>query len=136
MSKEELYRLPGGVVAKLEMKSIDDILKDKGLDPQGNAQAFHTQNVLRRIQRYMPFRSGMTIKVTIAQTDIQKPEIITDVPYGQRLFHGESSSGAPLNYTKTKNPQAGPYWDRALKAAEGDALVEDLQRFLKRGGKV
>ena len=136
MTREELYRLPGGVVATLEMKSVAEILKDKGLDPQGKAQAFHTQNVLRRIQRYMPYRSGMTIKVTIAQTDIQKPLIISDVPYAKRLFNGMSASGKPLHYTTAKNPRAGPHWDEAVQQAEGTAMAEDLQRFLKRGGTV
>lgn len=134
-SKETLFRLPGGVIARLEMNDVGTVLKDHQLDPQGKAQAFHTQNVLRRIQRYMPFRTGMTIKVTIAQTDIQKPRIVTDVPYGQVLFHGISRSGKALHYTTVKHPQAGPYWDRALKAAEGKALAADLERFLKWGGK-
>ena len=37
-----------------------------------------------------------------------------------------------LVYTKTKNPQAGPYWDRALKAAEMPAMQADLQRYVNR----
>ena len=37
-----------------------------------------------------------------------------------------------LEYTKTKNPAAGPHWDRALSAAEGAALAADLQRYMNR----
>ena len=37
-----------------------------------------------------------------------------------------------LKYTKTKNPQAGPFWDRALVAAEGTAMRNDLQRYVNR----
>ena len=75
--KTQLFRLPSGTVAYLEMNSVGKILKDKGLDAAGDVQQFHTANVLRRIKRYMPFVSGMTYKVTVAQTNIKKPEIIT-----------------------------------------------------------
>jgi hypothetical protein len=37
-----------------------------------------------------------------------------------------------LKYNKTKNPAAGPRWDRALVAAEGKVLVADLQSYIDR----
>lgn len=157
-NKQKLYRLPGGTIVYLQMNSVGQILKDKGLDPGGDAQKFHTANVLRRIKRYMPFVSGMTYKVTVAQTDISKPYIITDTPYAKYLFYGKvmvdpklgiagfmtpegwrSRKGCvkvltdrDLQYNRTKNPNAGPRWDRALSAAEGKAMAADLQRYLKR----
>ena len=156
--KEELYRLPGGTVCYLEMNPVHQIIKDKGLDPGGDAQKFHTANVLRRIKRYMPFDSGMTYKVTVAQTDISKPYIVTNTPYAKYLFYGKVMvdpktgaagfmtpegwrsrkgivkvlTGRDLQYTRTKNPNAGPRWDRALSAAEGKAMAADLQRFLRK----
>ena len=36
-----------------------------GLGRDGPVQQFHTANVLRRIQKYMPYRTGATIKLTI-----------------------------------------------------------------------
>lgn len=53
-----------------------------GLGRDGPVQQFHTANVLRRIQKYMPYRTGATIKLTIAQTDTHVPEIVTDNPAG------------------------------------------------------
>lgn len=126
----------------VNMKPISRILKEKGLSPGGDVQRFHTANVLRRIIKYMPYRTGATIKLTQAQTVISKPEIVTDVPYGKYLYYGKVMVGAPpkratdrdLRYTKTKNPLAGPFWDRALTAAEGGAMTADLQRYIKRKG--
>lgn len=43
-----------------------------------------------------------------------------------------SKSGKPLNYTHTKNPLAGPRWDEAVMAAEGDAMAADLARYMRR----
>lgn len=124
----------------VDMKPVNQILKSKGLTAGGDVQRFHTQNVLRRIQKYMPYRTGATIKTMVAQTDINNPLIILDVPYGRYLYHGKAMEGkAPrvmtdrdLVYTKTKNPQAGPYWDRALVAAEMPAMQADLQRYVNR----
>ena len=157
-SKAELFRLSDGTIAYLEMNSINQIIRNKGLHEAGDVQQFHTANVLRRIPRYMPYRSGMTIKVTIAQTNIRKPEIITDTPYAKMLFRGKvmvdpktnaagfltpvgwrSRKGCVkvrternLKYHKGKNRRAGPRWDRALSAAEGRAMAADLQRYINR----
>lgn len=124
----------------LDMKPVNQILKAKGLTSGGDVQCFHTANVLSRIQKYMPYRTGTTIKLMIAQTDVNKPLIVLDVPYGRYLYHGKVMVGhAPrtvtdksLQYTTTKNPQAGSYWDRRLKAAELPAMQADLQRYVNR----
>lgn len=158
ITKTELFRLPNGTIAYLEMNSPTKIIADKGLDPGGDAQRFHTANVLRRIKRYMPFVSGMTYKVTVVQTNINKPEIVTDTPYAQYIFRGKkmvdpvtgaagfmtpegwrSRKGVPkvltnedLEYNRTKNPRAGPRWDIELSTAEGKAMAGDLQRYMNR----
>lgn len=141
-TKTQLFRLPNGTIAYLEMNTPGKIIKDKGLNQTGSVQQFHTANVLRRIKRYMPFRTGMTYKVTVAQTNIQVPEIVTNVPYGKYLYHGKVMVGSapkvvtdkPLAYTTTKNRGAGPYWDKALSAGEGKAMVADLQQYINRKG--
>ena len=158
MKRTFLCRMPDGTTAELTMKDANQIIKDKGLAPDGDAQAFHTQNVLRRIKKYMPFVSGALYKMTQIQTDIRKPEIVTDAPQAKYLFYGKVMvdsklkvagfmtpegwrsrkgvvkvlTGRDLEYTKTKNPMAGPRWDRALSAAEGRAMAEDLQRYMDR----
>ncbi|MEG0854574.1 MAG: minor capsid protein [Angelakisella sp.] len=125
---------------KLVMNDINKILRDKGLDSNGKVQSFHTNNVLRRIIKFMPFDTGATIKMTIAQTNINKPEIVTDAPYAKYLFHGKVMVGEapkqltdiPLTYSHHKNPQAGPYWDRRLVAAEDQVIAAELQRYINR----
>lgn len=158
MKKKALCRMPDGTTLYLSMKGANQIIRDKGLDPGGDAQAFHTQNVLKRIKKYMPFLFGAMYKVTVIQTDIRKPEIVTDVPQAKYLFRGKKMvdpqtgvagfmtpegwrsrkgctkvvTNVPLQYTKTKNPQAGPRWDIAVSVNEGAAMLADMQRFLAR----
>ena len=161
--KSVILRNPDGTVVTLEMKTVNQLIKDKGLDKAGDVQSFHTQNVLRRIKKFMPFRTGVTYKVTVAQTDIRKPEIVTDTPYAKYLFHGKVMIDPAINaagfmtpegwrsrkgcvkvltnrnleYFDGKNRQAGARWDRALSTNEGEAMAADLQRFINRrsGGK-
>ena len=148
-------------VVYAEINPVPKILRGRGVDPGGDAQRFHTQNVLRRIKRYMPFLTGMTYKLTVAQTNISRPEIVTDTPYAKYLFYGKvmidpkinaagfmtpegwrSRKGSikvltarNLKFTKTKNPKAGPRWDRALSAAEGKVMAAELQRYLNNRRK-
>lgn len=143
---------------KLELPSAAQLIMKKGLSHDGDVQKFHTQNVLNRIKKYMPYVSGATYKITVAQTDINKPEIVTDTPYARYLFYGKKMidpqinasgfltpegwrsrrgsvkvlTGENLNYNRSKNPAAGPRWDKAVVAAEGDAMVSDLQRYINR----
>jgi hypothetical protein len=140
----QLANMPNGTKAYLQLNPIGQILKDKGLDTDGSVQAFHTNNVMRRIVKYMPYRTGATIKIMIVQTNIRKPYLILDVPYGKYLYYGNKMVGpapkkvtnTPLNYTTTKNQQAGPFWDRRLSAAEGAVIARELQNYInRRSGK-
>lgn len=117
---------------KIELPSVQGITNRMGLDRDGQTQKFVTAEVLRRITRYMPYRSGQTIRLTVAQTDINVPEIVTDTPYARKLYNGVGDTGEPLNYTVTKNPLAGPCWDKRLAQAEGGAIADAIQRFLER----
>lgn len=120
------------VKVKVDVPTGAQLVDKLGLGPQGDVQMQHTRNVLNRIQKYLPYRTGATIKLTIAQTDVRVPLIVTQEPQARYLYYGVSKNGHPLHYTKTKNPHAGAYWDRALSAAEGEAMARDLQRYIKR----
>lgn len=120
------------VKVEINMPTGKQLAQQLGLNPGGDVQMFHTNNVLHRIQRYMPYRTGTTIKLTIAQTDIRVPEIVTQEPQAATLYRGVSKNGHLLHYTKTKNPLAGGYWDRTLCAGEMPAMQADLKRYLKR----
>lgn len=142
---------------KVIMPGAAELIRRKGLAVDGAVQMFHTQNVLNRLENHMPHLTGATYTITVTQTDIRKPEIVTDTPYARYLFYGkvmvDPQTGAAgfltlngwrsrkgctkvrtdrdLEFTKIK-PQAGPRWDKALVAAEGDALRADLQRYIDR----
>lgn len=125
-------------LVKVVMNPTNVIIRDKGLQAGGRVQMFHTANVLRRIQKYMPKDTSTLIKSAINQTDIRKPYIIIDTPYAKYQYYGKVMIGPapkvvtdrPLNYSTAKNPLAGPFWDRRLSVAEGRALSAELQRYI------
>lgn len=135
---------------RVDMKPVQKIMDGLGVTARGDVQRFHTANVRRRIQKYMPYRSGATIKLMIVQSPVDEPFIHVDAPYAHFQYEGKvwiypptGSTWAPkygmkektdrdLTYDKTKNPQAGPYWDRRLVAAEGAVMRQELQDYVRR----
>lgn len=138
----------------------DAILLAHGLNDGGKAQRFLTNEVNRRITKFMPYRSGALsgkLKHVTAPN-----EITISAPYARYQYYGKvmidpainaagfltkdgtwrSRKGAvkvltdrDLVYDTTKNASAGPFWDRRMMAAEGDALIADLKDYIKRGFK-
>ena len=147
---------------RVNMKPAGAVMNELGVTARGDVQKFHTANVRRRIQKYMPYRSGATIKLMVFQSPADDPFIHVDVPYARMLYYGKVMvdpkthaagsltengwrsrkdvkkivSGRDINYDKTKNPPAGPFWDRRLISEEGPAMQADLQEYVnRRAGK-
>lgn len=126
---------------KVEMKPVGAILARLGIDKNGRVQRFLTETVNRRITRYMPFRTG--VLATKLKFVSSPTEITVNGPYARYQYYGKVMVGKPpkqvtdtdLVYDKTKHPSAGPFWDRRLMAAERDAIVQDVQERIKRGGR-
>lgn len=145
---------------KVIFPSADRVIRRLGLDEKGDVQRFHTANVSRRIGKYMPHLSG--VLETKLKRIRNATEIEVLGPYASYQYYGKVMVNAktgkgpanipgvglrykkgtilkvtdrPLEYTKTHNPKAGPYWDRALVAAEGKAIEADLQRYVDRRNK-
>lgn len=143
---------------KVNMTPTSTVLRRLGVTAQGDVQRFHTANVRRRIQRYMPYRSGAMIKLMIVHSPTDDPFIHVNAPQARVLYYGKvmvdpathaagfltpngwrSRKGVPkvasdrdIEYDKTKNPQAGPLWDRRLMAAEGAVMRQELQDYVNR----
>lgn len=126
---------------RVKMKPVNTILTRMGVKPDGDVQMFVTNTVNRRITRYMPFRSGALatkLKHIKSATEI---EVLG--PYARYQYYGKVMEGpAPkavtdrdLKYDKTKNPLAGPFWDRRLIANEGAQIAGEVRRYVS-GRKV
>ena len=123
---------------KVNMRPVNVIVARLGADKSGDVQRFVTSTVNRRIGRYMPHLTGVLetkLKYVSSNT-----EITVNGPYARYQYYGKAMEGkAPravterdLNYTKTFNPNAGPFWDKRLMAAEGKQIAAEVQRYLNR----
>lgn len=122
----------------VKMKPVSTIVNRLGLGKDGDVQRFVTNTINRRITRYMPYRSSA---LSTKLKHVKSPtEIEVLGPYARYQYFGKVMVGQPpkmltnqpLNYDKTKNPLAGPFWDRRLMAAEGKRIAAEVQRYVDR----
>ena len=142
----------------VDMKPVKQIMKRLGVDARGDVQMQMTKMVCHRITRYIPKRAGvLSSKLKFIKSPTQI-EILG--PYARVHYYGKimvdpktgaagfltpngwrSRRGVPkvvsnrsFDYKKTgnKHPDAGPFWDRRLMAAEGEVMRPPLQDYVDR----
>lgn len=145
---------------KVEIKPISTILTRLGIDKTGDVQMQITRIINRRLTRYMPYRTGaLSTKLKYIKSPT---EIDVIAPYARSMYYGKvmvnsktgkgpalipgvgyrykkgtilKATDRDLKYDTTKNPHAGPFWDRRMMAAENGAIVSDIQAYIRRKGK-
>lgn len=145
---------------KVEMKPINTILVRLGVDKNGDVQKFVTNTINRRMTRYMPYRTGaLSTKLKYVKSPV---EIEVLAPYARPMYYGKvmvnaktgkgpalipgvgyrykkgtilAPSNRSMKYDKTKNAEAGPYWDRRMMAAEGAQIAAEIQEYVNGGEK-
>lgn len=141
---------------RVDMKPVSTILKRLGVTPDGDVQAHVTKIVSHRITRYMPYRSGALatkLKIIKSPTEIEvlgpyahyqykgvvwvdpvthAAGFLTANGWRSRKDVAKVPTSRPLDYDHSKNPEAGPHWDRRLMAAEGVAIAADAQDYIDK----
>ena len=114
---------------KVEMQPIQQILKNHGLDSNGRVQLYVTNMISRRMTRYQYYG-----KVMVNSATGKGPAYIPNVGYRYRKGTVLRVTDRDLEYDKTKNPDAGPFWDRALLAKEKSQMIQEVQRYIDGTG--
>ena len=145
---------------RVEMKPIATILARLGIDKTGDVQMQLTRIINKRITRYMPYRTGA---LSGKLKRIKSPtEIEVAAPYARMMYYGKAmvnsktgkgpafipgvgyrykkgtilkATDRDLKYDTMKHPEAGPFWDRRMMAVEKDAIVSEVQAYVRRKGK-
>lgn len=136
---------------RLEIKSTDLMLKERGLEPLGRVQKYVDQEVIRLMDQYTPRQSGILIKSATLGTKIGTGEINQIAPqsrydyYGKLMVssitgsawasHGEKKvlTDIDLKFDTSKNALAGPYWFERMKADKKEQILRGAQKVA--GGK-
>ena len=115
---------------KVKVKPITDVVQALGLQPTGKTQLYATHEIRRRMTRYMPYRTGTLATKLTAVTS--STTITVRAPYAEWLYNGITRGGAPINYTRTHNPLAGPEWDITMMNHEKESLAEAVKLYAGR----
>lgn len=100
---------------------VEQILSSRGLGPSSGARKYLAQRVRVRCDKYVPYDTGR-LKNT-AQISGDGATITYVQPYAEKQFY--------VNYYHT-DPNRGHQWHKRMLAAEGSALVGDMQAYLGR----
>lgn len=110
--------------------------------------------VIKYMDPYIPYQSGVLAKSVVLHTKIGSGEIIQKTPYARYLYYGEvygpnipimnggelagfysppvkGPTGRPLKYDKTKHPLAGKLWFERMKADHKNDILKEAE-----GGRV
>lgn len=100
---------------------VEQILKSRGLGSSGGARRYLAQRVRVRCDKYVPYDTGL-LKNT-AQISGDGSAVTYVQPYAEKQFY--------VAYHHD-DPNRGHQWHQRMLAAEGSALVGDLQAYLGR----
>ena len=96
------------------------ICRKYGLGNSNKARTALASNVQRRSDKYVPKDKGHLKNNFVISDDGSTITYI--MPYAQRQYT------MPYHHEDKRRQQ---YWDRAMMAAEGDAVVRELETYLK-----
>jgi hypothetical protein len=86
--------------------------------------------VFKRIEKYMPRRTGRLILSQRLATRIGSGLFKWLVPYGYYLYTGINRfTGRPLNFNGA--PMRGAKWFQRMKSAEGQDLIKEAKRAMR-----
>lgn len=109
----------------MKMKRISTIKARLGIDVGGRVQRFFTDTCYRYMDKYVPMDTGMLRSNVDKGTDY----ITYESPYAHAQYVGFTRSEVK-NYTTAGT---GPYWDKKMWSAEGQDVVEEVQKYVNRG---
>ncbi len=111
----------------LQMDPTDRILLKRGLNKNGRAQLFFTNEVKRQCDPYTPKRNNIMISTAVVH-----PTCIEYVqPYSRRQYYENQGKGAEGT---SNHGLRGKMWDKRMWADKGPQIVKAVANFC--GGKV
>ena len=131
---------------RLEMKSLAELCRERGIQVNGAVQKFIDQEVIRLMDPYTPNLSGTLIKTATLGTKIGTGEIKQVAPYaryqyygklmvspltGSSWSHGEAKvlTDKDLQHNKSKNALAGPFWFERMKTDKKEQILRGAQKL-------
>lgn len=104
---------------KYELEQLDNnkIIKQYGIQKNGNTRMYASNRAFLRMQKYVPFDTG-----ALSLTATVKPGSVTyEQPYAHRQYVENKGKGI-----------RGKYWDKKMWSAEGHILTKEVEAYMKK----
>ena len=131
---------------KVKMNSINKILKDHGLDKDGQVTKYLRDSADRLMTPFVPGGSGgelAKIKTYPSNHEIKYPSPSAHYQYLGKLMLAKNGSswakkGEKKHYTNKKlkyhTSGTGAKWDKLMLQRHRNDLINDVENFIKSGG--
>ncbi len=98
-----------------------------GIDANGRVQQFFTNTCYKHMDKYVPMDEGNLRTIV----DINPTYIVYEQPYARYQYYGMRDDGTHVvkHYT---TPGTGTYWDKRMWNVEGEKVVNEVQKFVRR----
>lgn len=121
------------IEVEVNFPTIETIKAFYGLEGGGAVQSYFTNTCYRYMDKYVPQDFGDLR----SEVDIGSDYIRYNMPYAVYQYHGVREDGShrinPDNYT---TPGTGPYWDNEMVSAEYQSVVDEVQEYFNRRGRI
>lgn len=131
---------------KLDIKSTDILMKERGLQDTGPVQKFIDSECIRLMAPYTPAKGGILEKSATLGTKIGSGEINQITPYARFQYYGKVMvspiTGSPwaskgekkiltdrdLQYDTSKHPLAGKMWFERMIADHKEDILKGARK--------
>lgn len=132
---------------RLDMNSLIQLMKERGLQDNGTVQKFIDSEVIRLMSPYVPMLGGSLDKSTTLSTVIGSGLVQQSTPYARFQYYGkvmvDPETGSPwaragvkkvitdrdLVHNTSRHPQAGPFWFERMKADKNEDILEGAKKI-------
>lgn len=148
-------------MSQVFMKPISTIKANLGIQKNGPVHYYFTKRCDEHMNKYVPYANG---DLSYKTKEIQVDKIIYNSPYAHYMYEGKVMgpnipiknedglivkwfspkgkpkhyTGADIDYSKSRargHLYAGPHWDKRMWTAEKSEVIEEVQKYVNRGGK-
>ena len=142
------------IKAEIRMKTVEQILSERGLNKGGRVQMAIDRAVIKYCMPYVPKDTGVLESSPYTASIIGSGKVVYPGPYARYQYYGEVMgpnipvfeddsgiptrffsppgqkkhlTGRPLQYKQDLNPLAGSFWFNRMKADHANDIVREAR---------
>ena len=113
-----------GFEVKFSLRSVGEIIKDRGLDKGGRVQKYIDETVIDFCEPYVPFDTGALKESPKSCSPPGGGQVVYGVPYARRQYYENKGDGG----------LRGARWFERMKADRLEEIVNGANEEVKKGG--